>query len=226
MDPATNRELHQVYRAMLDRYGPQHWWPGESPFEVMVGAVLTQSTNWRNVEKAIANLKMSGVLDIRSLAELPGERIAPLVRPSGYYNVKAKKLKAMCQWLMASFGGSLDNLFALDALVLRQELLNVYGIGEETADSIILYAGGKPLFVIDAYTRRIMGRLKLGPADGRYAGLQSYFMGNLPHDSAFFNEYHALFVKHGKDFCRKTAPRCPECCLARICARQAEATCD
>lgn len=226
MDPATNRKLHQVYRTMLGCYGPQHWWPGETPFEVMVGAVLTQSTNWRNVEKAIANLNGSGVLDIRSLAELPLDRIAPLVRPSGYYNVKAKKLKALCHWLMEGFGGSLDNLFALEAVVLRQELLQVYGVGEETADSIILYAAAKPVFVIDAYTRRIMGRLKLGPADGSYGELQSYFMGNLRHESVFFNEFHALFVRHGKEVCRKTGPRCAECCLARICARQPEANRD
>jgi len=222
LDPVSSRKLHELYRTMLGCYGPQHWWPGDTPFEVMVGAVLTQSTNWRNVEKAIANLKASGVLDIRSLAELPLEQMALLVRPSGYYNVKAKKLKALCQWLLQGFGGSLDNLFALDTVVLRQELLEVYGIGEETADSIILYAAAKPVFVIDAYTRRIMGRLKLGPADGSYGGLQAYFMHNLSHDSALFNEFHALFVRHGKDVCRKTGPRCAGCCLTRMCARQSE----
>ncbi|MBI4330208.1 MAG: endonuclease III domain-containing protein [Chloroflexi bacterium] len=215
--PETAARLSRVYDLLLDQYGPQHWWPGDGPFEVMVGAVLTQSTNWRNVEKAIANLKAAGALNVESLAELPEARIAGMVRPSGYYNTKARKLKAMCSWLKSRFAGSMERLFGLDTAALRQELLGVYGIGEETADSIILYAAEKPIFVVDAYTRRITGRLGLGPADDGYGTLQAFFMENLPHRVPLFNEFHALLVRHGKDVCRKTAPRCPGCRLASLC---------
>lgn len=202
---------------MLTCYGEQHWWPGEGPFEVLVGAVLTQSTNWRNVEKAIANLKKAGVLNVENLAEMPEAQTAAMVRPSGYYHVKAKKLKSLCSWLKTRFGGRLDRLFALETAELRKELLGVYGIGAETADSIILYAAGKPVFVVDAYTRRILGRLRLGPGDDSYTALQTYFMNNLPHDAGLFNEFHALLVRHGKEVCRKSAPLCSECCLKLQC---------
>ncbi len=207
----------EVYRLLFARYGPQNWWPGDSPFEVMVGAILTQSTSWRNVEKAIGNLKKAGMLDLARLADAPGAEIASLVRSSGYYNAKARKLKAMCQWVKDRYAGNLDRVFARDLPRLRAELLDVYGIGDETADSIILYAAEKPVFVIDAYTRRILGRLGLGPENGSYSDYQAYCMAGLPHEAALFNEFHALFVRHGKDICRKSQPACGECCLKPVC---------
>ncbi len=209
------KTLQEIFERLLRRYGPQHWWPGETPFEVIVGAILTQSAAWSNVEKAILNLKASCALSPRVLRELPEPELAGLIRPSGYYNAKARKLKAMAGWLQ-QYGDSLDRAFAKDIPALREELLAVHGIGEETADSIILYAAGKPIFVIDAYTRRIMGRLGLRPAREGYGGYQALFTANLPADARLFNEYHALLVCLGKYACRKQ-PRCGECCLKDLC---------
>jgi endonuclease-3 related protein len=216
--------LRSIYRRLLDRYGPQHWWPARDPFEVTVGAILTQSTAWTNVEKAIAGLRAAGRLSAAALLALPEPELAELIRPCGYYNVKARRLKAFVGWLVKTCGGDLEKLFSRDAVTLRRELLGIYGIGEETADSILLYAGNLPVFVIDAYTRRILGRLGLSPAQacppesgstrGRdsYAAFQALFMENLPPDPRLFNEYHALLVHLGKDCCRKT-PRCSGCPL-------------
>jgi endonuclease-3 related protein len=209
-------KLIEVYQLLLRRYGKQHWWPGEEPFEVIVGAILTQSTNWQNVEKALANLKKAGVLDARVLAELTEQEIAALVRPAGFFNAKSRKLKAFCLWLRETYNSDLDRLFALDIPILRHQLLSVYGIGDETADSIILYAAGKPIFVVDAYTKRILHRLGMGPSGDDYAEIQDYFMDSLPHDTALFNEFHALFVRHGKEVCRKS-PLCSRCCLNHRC---------
>lgn len=209
--------LLDVYRRLLDCYGPQHWWPADSPFEVMIGAILTQSAAWGNVEKAINNLKARDALSIDALRRLPTEELARLVYPSGYYNAKAAKIKALVQWLVERYEGDLDKLFALDVPVLRRELLSVTGVGEETADSIILYAAGKPVFVIDAYTRRILRRLGLAPPTDTYAAFQTLFMQHLPHDETLFNEYHALLVRHGKDACKKT-PYCQHCCLNSLCS--------
>jgi endonuclease-3 related protein len=209
----TAEILREVYRRLLDRYGPQHWWPAREPFEVIVGAILTQSTAWTNVEKAVASLRDAGRLSAAALRELPEAELAALIRPCGYYNVKARRLKAFVKWLGESCGDNLDRLFSRDIGRLRRELLLVHGIGEETADSIILYAGGLPVFVVDAYTRRILGRLGLSPAPDSYAALKALFMENLPADAGLFNEYHALLVRLGKDCCRKT-PRCPACPLA------------
>jgi endonuclease-3 related protein len=209
--------LLDVYHRLLDCYGPQHWWPADSPFEVMIGAILTQSAAWGNVEKAINNLKARDALSIDALRRLPAEELARLVYPSGYYNAKAGKIKALVQWLAERYEGDLDRLFALDIAALRRELLSVRGVGEETADSIILYAADKPVFVIDAYTRRILRRLGLAPPTDSYATFQDLFMQHLPHNEAFFNEYHALLVRHGKNACRKL-PRCHHCCLACLCS--------
>lgn len=211
------RILLDVYRCLFDRYGPQHWWPAESPFEVIIGAILTQSAAWGNVEKAIANLKAQEVLSVAALRRLSVEELARLVYPSGYYNAKAAKIKSFVDWLGESYNGDLRKLFAQDLSSLRQELLSVHGIGEETADSIILYAAHKPIFVIDAYTRRITYRLGLAPATNSYAAFQEHFMRHLPRDESLFNEYHALLVRHGKDICRKQ-PRCQECCLVSFCS--------
>lgn len=181
-----------------------------------MGAILTQSAAWGNVEKAIVNIKRAGVLSPRGLYRLPLEQLAPLIYPSGYYNAKSVKLKAFAQRLEEGYEGDLERLFALDLEALRRELLSIHGIGDETADSIILYAARKPIFVIDTYTHRILGRLGLALAKDSYAALQRLFMDNLPPDEALFNEYHALFVRHGKEQCRKT-PICTPCCLRVLC---------
>jgi endonuclease-3 related protein len=211
----TAQALTVIYNRLFDRYGPQHWWPGETPFEVIIGAILTQSTAWTNVEKAIAALKAAGALDPASLFSISIDELATLIRPSGYYNAKAAKVKAFIERLQDKYGGNLDRLFALDTASLRQELLSIHGIGPETADSILLYAAHRPIFVVDAYTKRIIGRLELLPSSESYEAFQQLFMENLPHDEGMFNEYHALFVRHGKEACRKT-PRCEGCCLAGL----------
>jgi len=213
MDGQTISEiLRNIYRRLMDRYGPQHWWPAREPFEVIVGAILTQSAAWTNVDKAIGNLKIAGKLSPRMLRGLPDTELASLIHPCGYYNVKARKLKAFAHWLGEQYDDDLDKLLARDIDHLRRELLGIYGIGEETADSIILYAGNKPVFVIDAYTRRIIGRAGLAPHNNSYAAYQTFFMENLPADARLFNEYHALLVRLAKEVWR-THPLCRECCL-------------
>jgi endonuclease-3 related protein len=213
---SLRKQLTEIYSLLLQQYGPQHWWPADSPFEVIVGAILTQSAAWANVERAIRNLSSAGALSPARLRELPQSELAQLVYPSGYFNAKALKLKAFAQHLGDNYQDSLDKLFGLDMPILRRELLAIHGVGEETADSIILYAGRKPIFVIDAYTRRIFARLGLEPSAKRYADFQKLFMGNLPLDEGMFNEYHALIVRHGKEVCRR-APRCDACCLRERC---------
>lgn len=213
--------LGEVYNRLLARFGPQHWWPGDTPWEVMVGALLTQSVSWGNVERAIDNLKAAGALSPPVLRQLPLEELARLIRPTAYYNTKARKLKALAR-LMGSAGDDLGRLFSGDTSELRDRLLGVYGIGEETADSILLYAAGRPVFVIDAYTRRILGRLGLARPTAPYGELQRLFMDHLPPDTARYNEYHALLVRLGKEVCRK-APRCPTCPLSDICPYPARA---
>jgi endonuclease III related protein len=210
--------LIDVYDRLFACYGLQHWWPGDTPFEVIVGAILTQSTSWSNVEKAIRNLKQENALDAAVMRAMPLDRLAALVRASGYYNAKAHKIKALVDWL-ATYEDDLAAIFARDTATLRQQLLGVFGIGEETADSILLYAGMKPVFVIDAYTRRIVDRLGLCPDGNRYIDYQRLFLETVSPDVRLYNEYHALLVRHGKDACRKT-PRCQECVLADICARK------
>ncbi len=209
--------LTDVYERLLTAYGPQHWWPGETPFEVIIGAILTQNTAWTNVDRAIRNLKAAGVLSAAALRNLPQDELATLIKPSGYFNAKARKLKELVRWLGERCGDDLGALFATETGGLREELLKVHGIGEETADSILLYAGEKPIFVIDAYTRRIFERLGLQPRRGnRYGDYQALFMENLPPETRLFNEYHALIVRLGKDICRP-APRCGDCPLNLEC---------
>jgi endonuclease-3 related protein len=209
---ALNQILLTIYQRLMARYGPQHWWPAQEPFEVIVGAILTQSAAWINVEKAITNLKVAGALSPGALRQLPHSELARLLHPCGYYNAKAHKLKAFVHWLGEQYHDNLDRLFATDIELLRQQLLAIYGIGEETADSIILYAANKPIFVIDAYTRRIVSRIGLTPHSNRYATYQSLFMNNLPSDVGLFNEYHALLVCLAKNVCQ-TRPLCQQCCL-------------
>lgn len=213
---SLRERLLTIYYRLLAAYGPQHWWPGDSPWEVIVGAILTQATSWANVEKAIANLKAANALDPATLCRIPQEQLAQLIRPCGYYNAKAGKLKAFAQYLQEFYNGDLNLLFALDIPALRRELLNIYGIGPETADCIILYAANKPIFVIDAYTTRIAARLGLARPKATYAELQALFMDNLPTETPLFNEYHALLVRLGKHACRKE-PRCSLCPLVKEC---------
>jgi len=206
------RVLLDTYRKLYDRYGPQHWWPADDPFEMIIGAILTQSTAWSNVEKAITNLKNAGALSAQRLRELPEAEITTLIYPSGYYNVKAGRLRAFARWLGGNYNDNLEQLFRQNTADIRDELLGVYGIGEETADSILLYAAGKPVFVIDAYTRRLLDRRGLSPLNNSYSAYQDLFTENLAADTPLFNEYHALIVRHGKEVCRKN-PSCDNCCL-------------
>jgi len=198
----------------LRAHGPQHWWPGDSKFEIMVGAVLTQNTAWSNVEKAIANLKHAGALSPQAILEAPAKRLAGWLRPSGYFNVKARRLKALCRWLVEQ--GGIRRLSAMRTPELRDALLAVHGVGPETADDILLYAFERPVFVIDAYTRRIFGRLGVAEARGDYETLRRLFETRFGPQTRVFNEYHALIVAHGKDVCRPK-PRCERCCLAAAC---------
>jgi len=200
----------------MARYGPQYWWPAPEPFEIIVGAILTQSAAWGNVEKAIASLKATKALSPEALRRLPLAEVAALIHPCGYYNAKALKLKSFAHWLGEYYDDSLETLFASNIGHLRQQLLAIHGIGEETADSIILYAAHKPIFVIDAYTRRIISRIGLAPDGNSYAAYQALFMNNLPAGAGLFNEYHALLVGLAKDVCRRR-PLCQRCCLNNLC---------
>ena len=211
--------LPEVYRRLYAAYGPQEWWPGDSPFEVIVGAILTQSTAWGNVEKALASLRAAGCWSFEAIAALPEPELAAIIRSSGYYNAKARKLQAFANHALERHGGDLDRMFAHDVGELRTELLSIHGIGEETADDIIVYAAEKPSFVIDSYTRRVIDRMGLAPP-GRnpgYGKYQALFQDNLPAETPLFNEFHALLDHHAKVTCVKTGPRCPGCCLADLC---------
>ena len=205
----------ELFEALLKRYGALHWWPADTPFEVCVGAILTQNTNWGNVEKAIANLKREGLLSVDALWEIDQERLAELIRPSGFFNVKSARLKWFLGWLLERYG-SLDAMFSGDWRRLREELIAVRGIGPETCDAILLYAGGKPSFVVDAYTRRLFSRLGLVREDDDYHQVRALFMNVLPPDVALFNEYHALIVEQCKRHCKKK-PNCDGCPLRGIC---------
>jgi endonuclease-3 related protein len=214
----TTRELLlEIYRLLLDFFGPQHWWPGETPFEVAVGAILTQNTSWTNVAKAITNLKAAGCLDPIKLHKMDAEPLELLIRPAGYFRVKAKRLKNFIYWLCDHCGGDLQNLQPTKTARLREELLAVSGIGPETADSILLYAGERPVFVIDAYTRRVLARHGFPRAlAADYEELRARFESRLPRSVRLYNEFHALFVRVGKERCAKRSPRCAGCPLARI----------
>lgn len=209
----SRRQLMAMYRALFRAYGPQHWWPGNTPFEVMVGAVLTQNTAWVNVEKAIRNLKRARLLSFARLQNVAPRRLAKLIRPSGYFNVKANRLAHLMTFLSVRYEGSLARMQRDDPAELRKGLLLVNGIGPETADSIILYAAGKPVFVVDAYTKRIFSRHGLVSKGAGYDNVQQLFMGSLPGDAGLYNEYHALLVMVGKRHCKKSAPQCPGCPL-------------
>jgi endonuclease-3 related protein len=202
----------EIFNILHARYGPLHWWPTESPFEVCVGAILTQNTNWGNVEKAVAGLKQEGLMSPAALRDVDLERLAVVIRSTGFFNIKSARLKDFVLWLFSRYEGSLERMFSGDWRKLRGELLAVRGIGPETCDSILLYAGNKPSFVVDAYTRRLFSRLGLIPVAAGYEDVRTMFMDNLPTDVELFNEYHALIVEHCKRHCR-TKPRCSGCSL-------------
>ena len=199
---------HKLYRA----FGPQHWWPGDSPFEIAVGAILTQNTNWANVEKAIASLKNKRALSAKGIHEMKTEKLALFIRPAGYFNVKARRLKAFIHFLINDYHGSMGRMKNEKLDTLRTKLLNVHGIGPETADSILLYALDNPVFVIDAYTKRVLSRHSVINHDENYERIQDLFHETLKRDTELFNEYHALFVRLGKTYCRKK-PLCDGCPL-------------
>ena len=213
MNKGISNSLKKAYNKLFKAFGPQRWWPGDTPFEVIVGAILTQNTAWKNVEKAIHNLKKAKVLQPKKMHDLSERELAKLIRPAGYFNIKAKRLKHFLNYLFDRYGGRLDRMFRKRTDALRRELLSVNGIGPETADSILLYAGNHPVFVVDAYTKRIFSRHQIIKADAEYHDVQEIFMKNLPHDIKMFNEYHALIVRIGKDFCRNRKPLCSRCPL-------------
>lgn len=210
----STTDLEDVFHTLLSAYGPQDWWPGETPFEVMVGAILTQNTSWTNVEKAILNLKQASALSLQSMLLQSDQNLADLIYPAGYFNLKAKRLKHLCEFLMLN--SATTNSSEIPIEQFRSELLAVNGIGPETADAILLYAFDKPVFVIDAYTRRIFSRLGSIAGDEGYEQLRLYFQGALPNRVELFNEYHALIVKHAKLHCAKR-PSCNGCVLRRQC---------
>ena len=219
--PGGEISLRDVYLKLYAHFGPQNWWPSDGRFEMIIGAILTQSTAWANVEKAIASLKQANVLCPRGLRSIPQARLAGLVYSSGYFNAKARKIKAFVEHLGSYYSDDLDAMFRKETRELRRELLSIHGIGEETADSILLYAADRPVFVIDAYTRRIVERLGLRPEGDSYNAYQELFMACLPCKPALFNEYHALLVALGKEVCRKK-PICHRCCLNTLCAHGRE----
>ena len=216
---ASGSILRQVYERLYGRYGAQGWWPGDGPLDVIIGAILTQASAWTNVELAIANLKKAGCWSLQAIHAWPVDDLAAVIHSCGYFNAKARKLKAFAAHVMDQHGGSLASLLNKDSELLRRELLSVHGIGPETADDILVYAAGQPSFVIDHYTRRLLGRIGLMPEGppAKYETYQALFHDNLPKDSALFNEYHALIDHHGKTTCAKK-PKCSGCCLVDICA--------
>lgn len=211
---ASNKEISWLYLGLYKNYGPQSWWPANTSFEVMIGAILTQNTAWTNVEKAIANLKQAKALNSSAILKLSDEILASMIRPSGYFNVKTKRLKAFCQWYEKQ-GGS-KNLDKLNTETLRHELLSVHGVGPETADDILLYAFKRPVFVIDTYTRRLFSRLDFITGNEKYDVLREMVEDALENNTQHMNEFHALIVKHAKDFCKST-PDCNQCPVLKRC---------
>lgn len=211
MEPEAAR---RVFETLFSAYGPQHWWPAGSPFEVMVGAVLTQNTAWTNVERALERLRAACTLDAEAILALPADRLAEALRPAGYFNVKARRLSAFCEHYVAA--GGFDGLRALETDALRHALLGVKGVGPETADDMLLYAFERPVFVVDAYTRRVFSRLGLLDGGEGYEEIRARFETALGPDVPLYNEYHALVVRHGKDVC-KTRPGCAACVLRSRC---------
>jgi endonuclease-3 related protein len=209
------KKLLKIYKILLKEYGPQGWWPSDSPFEVMIGAVLTQNTNWLNVSRAIENLKKKDLICPHKIAVVSKLKLISAIRPAGFYNQKAAYLKDLSRHVLDRYSGDLRKMARVETGILRDELLAVRGLGPETADSIMLYALNQPVFVIDAYTRRIFGRHRIKIKDSDYSGWQKFFESQLPRDAGLFNEYHALIVKLAKDRCRKK-PDCQGCSIEGV----------
>ncbi|WAM35706.1 endonuclease III domain-containing protein [Caldicellulosiruptor acetigenus] len=210
--------LYNIYNKLYEFWGPQHWWPAETKFEMVIGAILAQNISWNSVEKAICNLKRANILSIEGILQTSDEKLAELIKPAGYYNQKTKRLKEFCNFLKREFNSDLEKLFALDISSLRQVLLSQKGIGFETADSIILYGAEKPIFVVDSYTKRLFYRLGLIESEkAKYEDIQNLVMQNLELDTYIFNEFHALIVKHCKERCKSKKPMCKNCCLSAFC---------
>jgi endonuclease-3 related protein len=207
--------LQDAYDRLFERYGPQRWWPGDSPLEILVGTVLVQNTNWRNVEKAIDNLREAGVMTAENLYELEPEELAELIRPAGYYQVKTKRLRNLLRLLVEQYEGSIEQMMSCDSHALREQLLGVNGIGPETADCILLYVGNYPKFIADGYAMRVAARHGWIEFEADYHGLQEFFESRLPADAQLYNEYHALLVRVGKEHC-KTKPQCEGCPLEEL----------
>jgi len=210
-----SERLTEIYELLFERFGQQRWWPGETQFEIITGAILTQNTNWGNVEKAIGNLKSAKLLTAERLQDIEVSELAEHIRAAGYYNIKARRLKSFVQWLFDNCNGELTELESVDTEQLRRELLGIKGIGRETADSILLYAFDRKIFVVDAYTARVAFRHGLIEPDADYEQLRELFESNLPEDVQLFNEYHALLVRVGKEFCKRKA-RCSGCPLEKL----------
>ena len=204
----------EMFDLMLNHFGPQHWWPGETEIEIIVGAILTQNTNWNNVEKAILNLKTDNLLSVEALYNALPSCLAENIRPAGYFNIKAGRLKNLINVIMEKYGGDITRFLNEETPKLREELISIRGVGPETADSILLYAAKRPVFVIDAYTHRILNRHGLSDDQVAYYDLQDLFMNNLPEDTGLFNEFHALIVRTGKEYCRRR-PLCNLCPLEK-----------
>ncbi len=213
----TSKRLSKIYNILYKIYGPRNWWPADSPFEVIVGAILTQNTSWENVKKAIANLKKKRKLSLRQLYKIKISGLSSLIKSCGYHNIKAKRLKSFIDYLFKNYKGSLSKFFSKSTGNIRKQLLAINGIGPETADSILLYAAGKAVFVVDAYTKRILERQGLIKPNASYEQIQQLFENNLPKSSKLFNEYHALIVEHAKWVCKKK-PICSECALRKGCS--------
>lgn len=211
----SSERLMEIYNLLYDRYGQQQWWPGETRFEVAVGAILTQNTNWGNVEKAIGNLKRADALCADKLHEMDADVLAELIRPAGYYNIKAARLKNFIRWLFDNFQGDIENLMPINVYDLREQLLSVKGIGRETADSILLYGLDKPVFVVDTYTCRVLTRHGLIETGADYEQVREFFESSLPGEPELFNEYHALLVRVGKEHCKPKA-KCSGCPLEKL----------
>jgi endonuclease-3 related protein len=210
----TGDRLMEMYHLMLNHFGPQHWWPAADALEMMVGAILTQNTSWKNVEKAIKNLKKRSILNIRALHSISVPELAEEIRPAGYFNIKAARLKNLINFIVERYNGDVSMLLTEKTDILREGLLSIRGVGSETADSILLYAVGRPIFVIDSYTHRILNRHGLADDQASYHELQELFMDNLAEDTGLFNEFHALIVGIGKQYCRRK-PLCGNCPLEK-----------
>lgn len=211
-----DKKLNNIFEILYNTFGPQHWWPGDSPFEVAVGAILTQNTNWSNVKKAIENLKKYKLLEPYKIYRIDHKKLSELIKSSGYYTIKAKRLKSFIDFLIKEYNGKIESMNNEDTLLLRKKLLSINGIGKETADSILLYAINKPIFVIDTYTKRILSRHGISKDKDSYDYYQNLFHKSLKKDVKLFNEYHALIVKVGKTFCKSKRPLCDQCPLKGI----------